>query len=217
MNTKRIIFWACFVIILGLIVWGMIAAMNKPINGGTKLATPAPVVVTDHILGSTSTPVELIEYGDFQCPACGLYEPIVERLYNESSTTMHLVFRNFPLPQHANAMPAALVVESAGVQGKYWEMFNIVYTHQSEWSEVGDASKVFAGYAQQLKLDMTKFNASLTDPALKSKITADQAEGEKIGINQTPSFFINGKFIQNPQGYDNFKALIDAAAKSSSN
>ena len=204
-------------VILVLIVWGMIAAMNKTTNGGVNVSTPRPVTSADHILGATSTPIELVEYGDFQCPACSAYFPIVERLMNESSTTVHLVFRNFPLPQHTNAIPAALAAESAGVQGKYWEMFDMLYTNQTEWAESPSASTTFAGYAQKLGLDMTKFNASLSDPAILAKINSDLDEGTKIGIDQTPTFFINGKVIQNPQGYDQFKAIMASSSPSSSN
>src|SRR4051812_16814987 len=106
MNTNRILFWLGFIVVLGLIIWGLIAAMNK----SSKIAqggTPAPVSSTDNVRGSASSTVTLIEYGDFQCPACGAYYPTVERLYNESSSSMRMVFRHFPLGQHKNAILAA--------------------------------------------------------------------------------------------------------------
>ena len=101
MNIKRIIFWACFIIILGLIIWGLAVAMGKSATNGTLTSSPAPVTSADHILGSPNAPVTMIEYGDFECPACGAYYPLVKRLTDEASTTVRLVFRHFPLPQHA--------------------------------------------------------------------------------------------------------------------
>ncbi len=214
MNTKRITFWISFIAVLALIVWGLIAAMNKSSSGGITLAKPAAVSATDHVRGplnaSATATVTLIEYGDFQCPACGTYFPYVERLFNESSTTLRLVFRNFPLTQHVNAIPAALASEAAAVQGKYWEMYKLLYEHQSEWSEVSNPAPLFEKYAREIGLDATKFQADQKNPALRQKINSDLDEGIHIGINQTPTFFLNGKVIS-PRNYDEFKAAIQAA------
>src|SRR5689334_19574042 len=110
MNTKRILFWLVFIVILGLIVWGLAVAMGKP-SVGSLAGAPAPVSVSDHVLGPDNAPVTMIEYGDFQCPACGEYFPLVQKLMQESTSTLRLVFRHFPLSQHQNAMPAALASE----------------------------------------------------------------------------------------------------------
>ncbi|HTK33324.1 MAG TPA: thioredoxin domain-containing protein [Candidatus Paceibacterota bacterium] len=215
MNTKRIIFWACFIIILGLIFWGLVVAMNKPTTGSI-VGTPAPVTSEDHILGPKNAPVTMIEYGDFQCPACGAYFPLVKRLTQEASTTLRLVFRHFPLPQHANAPITAQASEAAALQGKFWEMYDMIYGNQSEWSDLPDAHAVMYSYAQKIGLDMVKFKADLDSNAVKQSVSDDQAEGDKIGINATPTFFVNGKIISNPQSYEAFKALIEAAASGSS-
>jgi protein-disulfide isomerase len=212
MNTKRIIFWIIFVVILGLIVWGLSVAMNKPAPG-QNLAAPAPVTSADHIIGLANAPVTLIEYGDFECPACGLYAPIVEKLIANASTTLRVVFRHFPLPQHANAMITAETSEAAAMQGKFWEMYKLIYANQADWENLSDAHTILDGYAGQIGLDMTKFKADIDSAAAKSVVLADLNEGEHVGINQTPTFFVNGKAIVNPQGYEAFKALIDAAAQ----
>ncbi len=209
MNTKRILFWGIFIIILALIVWGLIAAMNKAPQLG-KLLEPAPVTSADHIRGPASAPVTLIEYGDFQCPACGVYFPIFERVWNEASTSVRLVFRHFPLSQHPNAIPAAKASEAASLQGKFWEMFAQLYENQSEWSDAPDASPIFAKYAATIGLDAAKFKSDSALASLASVIQADEDEGIHIGINHTPTFFLNGKEIS-PNTYADFKALIDAA------
>ncbi|MES2314558.1 MAG: thioredoxin domain-containing protein [Patescibacteria group bacterium] len=215
MNTKRIIFWACFIIILALIFWGLVVAMNKP-SAGTGPTAAGAVTAEDHIFGPKNAPVTMIEYGDFQCPACGAYYPLVKRLTQEASTTLRLVFRHFPLPQHANAPITSQAAEAASLQGKFWEMYDLIYSNQSEWSTLPDAHAVLIGYAQKIGLDMVKFKADLDSSAVKDAVAADADEGHKIGINATPTFFINGKVIANPQSYEAFKALIEAAASGSS-
>jgi protein-disulfide isomerase len=218
MNTKRIIFWASFIIILGLIFWGLTVAMNKSSSGptGSTLLPPAPVTSADHILGPKNAPVTMIEYGDFQCPACGAYYPLVKRLTEEASTTLRLVFRHFPLQQHANAPITADASEAAALQGKFWEMFDLIYAHQADWSTVADAHSIMDGYAEKIGLDMIKFKSDIDSAAVKASVDADAAEALKIGIDATPTFFVNGKAIANPQSYDAFKALIEAAASGSS-
>lgn len=215
MNTKRIIFWASFIIILGLIFWGLVVAMNKPTPASGPSAA-APVSADDHILGPKNASVTMIEYGDFQCPACGAYYPLVKKLTQEASTTLRIVFRHFPLPQHANAPITSQAAEAASLQGKFWEMYDMIYENQSEWSNLPDAHAVLIGYAQKIGLDMVKFKADLDSNAVKDAVAQDAAEGQKIGINATPTFFINGKVIANPQSYAAFKALIEAAASGSS-
>ncbi len=214
MNTKRIAFWAVFVIVLGLIIWGLVVAMNKPAPGATpNLGAPAPVTAADHSEGSASSTVTLIEYGDFQCPACAQYAPVVEQLY-ASSTSLRVVFRHFPLSQHANAMISAEASEAASAQGKFWEMYKLIYAGQQDWENQADADArvTFDGYAMSLGLDKAKFDADIDSPAVKKFILDEQAEGQALGISYTPTLFVNDKIITNPEGYAPFKAIIDAAA-----
>ncbi len=215
MNTKRIFFWACFVIILVLIIWGLIVAMNKPLPTSGSRGTPPPVAADDHVRGSATAPVTLIEYSDYQCPACETYYPLVEKLWQESSSTLRLVYRNFPLPQHANAIPSALAAEAAANQGKYWQMYSLIFENHADWQDLSDPTSVFVGYANRLGLDMAKYNSDVAAKSGMTKIQADQDGGQSIGIDATPTFFINGKAIVNPQSYDQFKTLIDAAAAGS--
>ena len=216
MNTKRLTFWITFFAILALIVWGMIVAMNKPVKG-TSLGSPAPVTSTDHVVGPANAPVTIIEYSDFQCPACEQYYGVVSRLMLESSTTVRLVYRQFPLAQHPNAIPAAMASEAAGAQGKFWGMYDQLFTNHTDWTELPDPTSVFVGYAKHIGLDEAKFKQDLASSTLRNAILAEEAEGVSLGIDQTPTFFVNGKAIVNPQGYDEFKTIIDAAARAGSN
>lgn len=215
MNIKRITFWASFIIILGLIVWGMIVAMNKPTNQlptvGEYLA-PAPISASDNVKGPSNAPITLIEYSDFQCPACQTYYYFIKRLLEESTTTIKFAYRHYPLPQHSNAMSSALATEAAGLQGKFWEMYDLVFPKHSEWETKSEPTNVFVGYATQIGLDVSKFRSDLNNSELKEKITSQLREGQSIGVNATPSFFVNGKFINNSQSYAQFKESVYNAA-----
>lgn len=213
MNIKRITFWVGFLVVLALIIWGLVVAMNKqPTINGITVGTPAPVSEADHVQGLAGAPVTLIEYSDFQCPACAAYYWSVSKLMQEASTTVRLVYRHFPLPQHANSIPASLASEAAGLQGKFWPMFDLIFKNQTDWSELADATPTFIGYAKDIGLDVAKFTSDLKSPALLEHIQADLESGRIAGINATPTFFINGKAIINPKTYADFKKLIDEAA-----
>jgi len=216
MNIKRIIFWVAFLIVLGLIVWGLVVAMNKPINNQPRLGTPSDIVATDHVRGPVTAPVTLIEYSDFQCPACKAYYTVVEQLF-ASSTNLRVVYRNFPLYPlpHPNSMIAAQAAEAAGNQGKFWEMHDLIFSNQLTWAELSKekATETFKSYATTLKLDISKYNTDFNSPVVKAKIEANRTEGESLGIGGTPTFFVNGKAIVNPQGYEAFKKIIDEAAR----
>lgn len=217
METKstgsRIFTWGAFIVIVALVVWGLIAAQQKASRDSANLVLPDQIVATDHVQGSTIAPVTLVEYGDFQCPACEAYHPLIQQVIASTSPdTLRFVFRHFPLTQHANAMPAALASEAASLQGKFWEMYNMLYENQEAWESSTDAKTIFAGYAKDMGLDVIKFAADYDLDSTREKITLDYKGGLKAGINSTPSFFINGKKITSPQNYDAFKKLIDDAA-----
>ncbi len=219
MNTKRIIFWASFIIILALIIWGLFVAMNKPVSIGLKLGTPSDVTSSDHVRGSANAPVTVIEYSDFQCPACAAYYPLVEKLANEASTTVRLVYRHFPLfpLPHKNAFIAAQASESASMQGKFWDMYKLLFENQTAWENSNTAKTIFEGYAERIGLNMSVYKKDIDSVEVKARVQRDRDEGDTLGINSTPTFFINGKAIINPNGYEAFKALIDTAARGTAN
>jgi len=198
-------------------VWGLVVAMGKSSNSISKIGVPAPVTSTDNVEGPSTAPVTVVEYGDFQCPACSTYSFIVERLFNVASSSVRIVFRHFPLPQHQNAIAAARVAEAAGNQGKFWEMYSLLYTNQNDWSEKlpAEAKTVIYGYAQGLGLDMVRLASDETGTTTIAKIMAQEEEGQKIGVGHTPTFFVNGKEV-NFNTYDEFKTIIDAALGSAS-
>lgn len=211
MNTKRIITWGSFIVVIALIVWGLIAAGNKAARENANLPSPEEVTSSDWAKGSASSTVTIIEYSDFQCPACRAYFSVIQQLIQDYGSKILFVYRHFPLPQHANAMPAARAAEAAGKQGKFWEMYEAIFTNFDVWEESTDSPAIFAGYAEGLGLDMTKYSADVASKEVQDKINMDLKGGQKAGINSTPTFYLNGKKIQNPAGYEEFKKIIDEA------
>lgn len=177
--------------------------------------TPTEAIsATDHVRGNASSTVTLIEYGDFECPACGAYEPLIEQLEQEYEGKILFAFRNFPLTElHKNAMQGAQAAEAAGLQGKYWEMHDLLFKNQSDWGEatIAKAGELIDSYAKSLNLDLDKFHADMKSQAVADKIKADKALGTVAKLDHTPTFFINLKEIANPQDYAAFKSAVDAA------
>ncbi len=161
--------------------------------------------------GSSPAAVTLIEFGDYQCPACGSYYPVVKQIVNDFKGQLNFVFRNYPLSQHQNAYIAAQAAEAAGLQGKFWEMHDMLYENQGAWAESSTPQDIFVQYAQQLGLNTDRFKSDMSSAAVKDKIDADIQYGDQLAVNATPTFFLNGQKIQNPQSYQEFSALIKAA------
>lgn len=172
------------------------------------LLTIAP---DDYIKGNPDAAVTLVEYLDFECEACGAYFPVVQQLAKEYPNDLKIVTRYFPLPGHRNSMTAALAAEAAGRQGKYWEMHDLLFTEQKNWGEKpAPTPAVFEAYAEQLGLNMEQFKNDVASPEVKNRVQRDFDAGEQLGNTGTPTFYLNGKRIQNPNGLPAFKALIDA-------
>lgn len=216
-RRKEILFGGGFVVIIvALMIIAGVASSGKstgqaPAFEGTQTAA---IASDDHIKGNTSATVSVIEYGDFQCPACGAYEPIVQRLESEYGDRVTFVFRNFPLPQHTHGETSAQAAEAAGLQGKYWEMHDLLYQKQAEWSNASAGSVIadyFDKYAQSLGLDVKRFEADMRSDTVRNKIQKDLASANEARVDHTPTFFVNLTQIRNPNGYDAFKSVIDDA------
>lgn len=152
--------------------------------------TLAPPVedARDHVQGPTSAPVTLVEYGDYQCPYCGMAHPIVKELQRSLGDQLRFVFRNFPLRDaHPHAEHAAETAESAAAQGKFWEMHDTLFENQER---LDDRSLI--GYADELGLDAEQVARDLDDGTWADRVRADFRSGVRSGVNGTPTFFING-------------------------
>jgi len=164
----------------------------------------------DWIKGQPNSPITVVEYLDFECEACRVYYPITKRLKEEYGDKVSFVVRYFPLPGHKNSMTSAMAVETAGKQGKFWEMHDILYDNQITWGEKQITNPaLFIEYAKQIGLDMEKYKNDIGSQEIKDRINRDKNSANSLGIQGTPTFFINGEKIPNPKGYEDFKSLID--------
>lgn len=201
-------FWG-FLIAIALVLGGIfiIGNANKAGAPGDSKAT-----LTNHVEGKGTTGVKLVEYGDYQCPACGQYFPAVKQVVDKYGDRITFQFRNFPLFQlHPNAIAAARAAEAAGKQGKYWEMHDLLYENQQAWTPVTDVMPAFVQYAEKIGLNTTKFNQDYKSAAVNNLIQADLKEGNRLGIDSTPTFFLDGKKISPPDPtVEAFSKVIDA-------
>lgn len=199
-----------YVLVIGLVMTvGMIAGLVALQGNQDKNIANLSVAVSadDHLLGEG--PVTLVEYSDFQCPACGAYWPLLKQLQTDFPGKLILVYRHFPLRRiHPNADAAAQAAEAAGRQGKFWEMADLIFAGQAEWAKSGNAEEQFEKYAQQLGLDLVKFKDDADSSEIKQIIQQDLNEANAMNLSGTPSFFLNGQFIQGPGSYEAFKTLI---------
>jgi protein-disulfide isomerase len=170
--------------------------------------------IADHVYGKKESKVTLIEYGDYQCPACGNAYPIVKPVVEANKNDIAFVFRNFPLTSiHPNALAGAASAEAAGLQNKYWEMHDLLYEGQSSWENLpGDQrTSFFADYAKTLGLNVDTFRKDIVSNKVNQKINFDIAIGKKIGVDATPTFYLNGKKLE--QDTWGAKEKLDAAIK----
>ena len=170
-----------------------------------------------HIRGNPDAPVTLEEYGDFQCPPCGMFAAFVGQLEKEYDSRLRVVFRNFPLGVHEHAREAALAAEAAGLQGRFWEMHDVLYREQETWSKAPNARELFESYAGTIGLDLNKFRKDMDGEKTRERVEADRQRGESLGIQTTPTLFINNQPVdqkdKNPEG---IRAEINAALEKKS-
>ena len=175
---------------------------NQTIDQNTVLANAT------HTIGDQNAPLNVVEFGDFQCPACAQAEPILKKVLGQNGEKIYFVFRHYPLSTHKNARIAAQAAETAGIQGKFWEMHDLIYENQKEWSDSTDAEEILVQYAEQIGLNKSKFKDDIDKTT--GLINDDYALGNKVGVKSTPTFFINGKKYSGVVSEATFQQLLDS-------
>jgi protein-disulfide isomerase len=168
------------------------------------------------MLGSADAPVTILEFSDYQCPYCRQHAletlPQLLETYIETGQVRY-IFRDFPLPSHANARPAAEAARCAGDQAAYWQMHERLFAEQEQWAELGpdDLRATFVAYAGELGLDTEAFQQCLESGVYTELVQQDQVEGYEAGVEGAPSFFINDRFAAGAYPFENFQGMIEAA------
>jgi protein-disulfide isomerase len=223
---KRLLPFVIIAIVLGA---GILTARYLQRNSSLELPKPSPVagaspvttVTNDaeagaepaHALGDVTAPVTLEEFGDFECPPCGVLHPILKNVESEfGPKKVRIIFREFPLvPNHVHALAAARAAEAAGLQGRFWEMHDMIYEHQKDWHEAFDVRPIFEGYAKNIGLNVEQFTRDNTSEIVERRIFLDGKRGHSLGVQGTPTVFLNSKEVPFPSlAPDKLKELINA-------
>lgn len=164
---------------------------------------------TSPSFGPKDAKVVIVEFSDFQCPACAVAAPTVKQIENEYKDKVVVYYRHLLIPKHKNAKISALAAEAANQQGKFWEMYTKLFEKQIDWESLDDPKSTFLGYAKDLGLDESEFTKDMESKTLSDKIDQDNANGIVLGINVTPTFFINGAKFEGALSYSQFKLEIE--------
>lgn len=208
---KKTAIWIGVAVAVILAIFGLAMLVNSPTNSTTSsLKAPTLNEKDLYTKGDIKAKVTLTEYGDFQCPACASYHPIVNAIVEEYKDKILFIYRDFPLVNtHKYAHLSSRAAFAANKQNKYWEMYDLLYQNQDSWAKSTNAQELFVDYAKSLGLDIDKFNSDLDSNEAKKFVDEALATATGLGLNSTPSFFINGAKIDNPNNFEEFKTLIN--------
>lgn len=209
-QRKSMYLWGGVLFGLGLLVWGIISfsgdstipAQSGPIHEITQ---------DDHVKGTNQPIVTIIEYSDFQCPACAGYEPLVAQLIENYGDSVQFAYRHYPLRSiHPNAEVASRAAEAAALQGKFWEMHDVLFEKQANWSTLStrNAEEQFIRYAGDLGLDTDQFKSDLESDTVAQQVRSDEQSALVAGLRGTPTFFIDGEQVPNPRSYEEFAFYV---------
>ncbi len=214
---ERLLIWFTAIGLVAVALAAVIG-LNLPASGSnldfTALA-PETLSLTRWAKGNEEAKIILTEFSDFQCPACGAYYPIMKKVAEDFGDRVKFSYRHFPLKDiHPNSELAARVAEEAGLQGKFWEMHDVIFENQELWSASTNARQMFLTYAGVIGLDADRLEADIDSPEVADKVESDYQTGFTLQVFGTPTFFLNGvKLTPNPRSYDEFKIILETALK----
>lgn len=194
-----------------ILLFGGVLFLSKSSNNNPKSIIGTTVYDIDYSLGqkigTDSAKVKIAEFSDFECPACAAAVPYVNKLKNDYAGQIQLIYLHFPLTQHTHSRQAATVAEAAAEQGKFWEMHDKLFETQAQWTKLTDANPFFLDLARQLGLDEAKIKNALEKDAYQGKIETSIAEGIRVKVNATPSFYLNGRKL-NLRSFSDLNTIV---------
>jgi protein-disulfide isomerase len=208
-KEAKIIFSIAGVLIIGMII---LISMNPQGSRTPEVFDISSIVSSSSIMtGNIGAKVTIVEFGDYQCPACAASNKTIKdiiALYGDNPD-FNFVYKHFPLPSHKHAIISAEATEAARAQGKFWEMHDMLYENQSEWSVSNNPSDIFIEYADRLNLDTDIFQNALKNHTYRSIVQADAKDGDSVDVRWTPTFYINGKLLEQTPTFIQFQSIID--------
>lgn len=215
MNKNIILISVVSILVTFILLFGVYKLINQPVI--TDFPQTRQIKANDHFKWRVDKDSKniLVEYSDLQCPSCKNAHEVLKTIEASGSADFDIskkvtfVFRYFPLYQiHDKANIAAYAAEAAGIQGKFWEMADLLFENQQSWSTSNDPQKeYFLNYAKELNLDINQFKKDSESSGVKNRVTEDLREAEQIGVNSTPTFFLNGKKVE-VNSFDEFKKML---------
>ena len=185
-----------------------------PVEPLKELSKAAAGAEPPHVRGEAGAPVTIEEFADFQCPPCRKLHPELKKIESEYGNRLRVIFRHLPLSMHEHAMMAARAAEAAGAQGRFWEMHDLLFERQREWSDTADVRPLFIGYAREIGLDVERFTRDMDGTEAEARVLSDQKRAESVDITGTPTLFINGVEIPaEAMSAEGLRAAINAALK----
>jgi protein-disulfide isomerase len=215
-RNVRIAIWAILAVLLASgLIWYAVFTANKPAPAAPTAAVDAQLVREDshRVTNPATEKAQLVEFLDFECESCRAAEPLVQELKKEYGDRITFIHRYFPLPGHANSGAAALAVEASAQQGRYEQMTAKLFETQPQWGERQDSqARLFRTFAEELGLDISKYDAAVAAEETKERIRKDLADGKALGVTGTPTFFLDGqKLTLNSE--EQFRQLLNEAAR----
>lgn len=202
---KRILPFLIILSVLGVAL-GSAWYLKRASTTGTPQAatgnTPRPTIPSlvapgaepPNTMGPATAPVKLEEFGDFECPPCAQFHPVLKKMHDEFGDRLQITFREFPLTaMHPHAVSAASAAEAAGLQGKFWEMHHLLYDNQKAWHGQFDVRLTFEGYAKQIGIDVERFKREINSDLVARRITEDGKRARSLNVGGTPTLFMNGR------------------------
>ena len=187
MKNPWVVVGVIMVVLFGGAIWYSSIATEKSNEG---------VVEMQHIKGNPESTVTLVEYSDFQCPACASFQPVLKEILATYGDKMQFEYKHYPLPIHPYAQQAGIAAEAAGQQGKFFEFHDALFEKQNEWSKSATPVAFFAKYAEELGLDVEKFKQHQKSSLLRDAVRSDLNEARELGLTATPTFFLNGEKME---------------------
>ena len=207
---KKYSIWIGGLVLIILAIGGLMWLVSQPTTTQNETVNIAPISKRDISEGDKNAKVTLVEYADFQCPACAAYHPIVTQLLESYKGKIFYTYRMFPLTQvHPNSHISAQAAYAAFKQGAFFTYDDQLYNNQKDWADQQDPSNIFVDYAKALKLDVNKFKTEMNSDEAKKYVNDSEQEALSEGMNATPTFIVNGNKITNPAGLEEFKKIID--------
>lgn len=196
-KSRSLPIWIVLAVFIAVVVAGVLLFRAHRTPPGLQVASVAqPGAQPPHVRGDPKAPVTLEEFGDFECVPCFILWPALRNLEHDYGEKLAVIFRNNPMPQHPHAVEGARAAEAAGLQGKFWEMHDVLYLQRAEWTKAADLRSQFNEFARQIQLDVDRFNRDFQGEEVTKRLRDDHDRAAALGLDRTPVVFINGKRAQ---------------------